>query len=347
MSWFHRLTGFHEADYASTRARLQVESQHLLSRVNGARHRIGRLETPSLGELRHRAAQHRSGERTTFGAITGDARRLHADPRFAGALFQVASQFNLLEMIHPGITPEDGVTRYEGDGTQGPACAIAAGAATIYRNYFAPVGGTPGQTAQRQIDTLSGIGEALSQALDRPVSSLWSMKNGYALCRRDGLAAIASHLRSLDPDGLDALRSRLAIGLHWDVDVTDVEADERPRVSQAFCSALPIAYSGLHDLSHDSWEPFARLILDACYEATLLAACDSVARGGSRTVLLTRVGGGVFGNRRPWIDAAIEHALGRVEHAGLDVRLVCFNGVDTDAEQLIRGWSRFFTAENR
>ena len=39
------------------------------------------------------------------------------------------------------MTPEHGVTRYQHDRTQGPACAIAAGAATIYRNYFAPVGG--------------------------------------------------------------------------------------------------------------------------------------------------------------------------------------------------------------
>jgi hypothetical protein len=65
------------------------------------------------------------------------------------ALFQVASQFNALEMVAPNITPEDGVTRYQHDRTQGPACAIAAGAATIYRNYFVPVAGGIGQTAAR------------------------------------------------------------------------------------------------------------------------------------------------------------------------------------------------------
>lgn len=339
MNWFHRLTGFDEANYATTCAKLHLDGEHLVSRVNGARLRIGRLETPTLAELRKRTTQRRSGERTTLAAMTGDARRLHAEARYAGALFQVASQFNLLEMIHPGVTPEDGVTRYESDGTQGPACAIAAGAATIYRNYFAPVGGVRGQTAQRQIDTLAGVGEALSAALGLPVASLWSMQNGYALCRRDGLDAIAAHLRSLDPEALDALRSRLAIGLHWDVQVTDGAAHDPPCVSQAFCSALPIAYSGLHEVSVDTWEPLARLVLDACYEATLLAACELAACSGSRTLLLTRVGGGVFGNPRPWIDAAIERALGCVEHAGLDVRLVCFNGVDADAERLIERWS--------
>jgi hypothetical protein len=86
---------------------------------------------------------------------------LHGAPEFAGALFQVASQFNLLEMIGPEVTPEDGVTRYYNDPTQCPACAIAAGAATLYRNYFLPVGGQIGQTRDRQIDCLADVGNAL------------------------------------------------------------------------------------------------------------------------------------------------------------------------------------------
>jgi len=71
--------------------------------------------------------------------VVGDVRRLHAAPEHACALFQVASQFNLLEMTAPHTTREDGVTRYKDDPTQGPACAIAAGAATMYRNYFVPI----------------------------------------------------------------------------------------------------------------------------------------------------------------------------------------------------------------
>ena len=47
------------------------------------------------------------------------------------ALFQVASQFNLLEMINPNITPEMGIDRYEFDRTQGPICAMSCGAETI------------------------------------------------------------------------------------------------------------------------------------------------------------------------------------------------------------------------
>jgi hypothetical protein len=99
-----------------------------------------------------------------------------------------------LEMTGPEVSPEDGATRYQHDPTQGPACAIAAGAATIYRNYFAPVDCRAGQTAERQFDGLADLGKALGVALNKPIESLWKMQNGYALCSRAGLDAIADHL---------------------------------------------------------------------------------------------------------------------------------------------------------
>jgi hypothetical protein len=34
--------------------------------------------------------------------------------------------------------PEHGVTVYAGDPTQGPACALACAAGSVYRNYFCP-----------------------------------------------------------------------------------------------------------------------------------------------------------------------------------------------------------------
>ena len=86
-------------------------------------------------------------------------------------------------MVGPDVTPEDGVTRYQHDHTQGPACAIAAGAATIWRNYFAPVAGGIGQTASRQLDGLAAVGQALSAGLGKAVADLW---HGYAMCDRAG-----------------------------------------------------------------------------------------------------------------------------------------------------------------
>ena len=335
MDWFERLTGFRETDYHATRDRLRVEGEHLVSLANGSRHGIGRLELPSLRELRRRVAGAAAAPRgTAVRNGVGDVRALHRAPEFQGAMFQVASQFNLLEMVSPGVSPEDGVTRYQHDATQGPACAIAAGAATVYRNYFAPVGDALGQTAARQLDALAPLGAALAGHLGRPVSSLWRMRNGYALGTPEGLDAIAALLRSAGESGRDALRAELCIGLHHDVEVTDAPGPCRPRVTQAFCSALPVAYS---PLAPRAWEPFARLVLEAAYEATLLAASARRLAGGSGTVLLTRLGGGAFGNDDAWTDDAIGRALRLVEAHGLDVRLVHRDRVPPAMRALERG----------
>jgi hypothetical protein len=251
----------------------------------------------------------------------GDARKMHGAPEYDGALFQVASQFNLLEMTSPSITPEHGVTRYEQDWTQGPACAIAAGAATIYRNYFAPVGSSIGQTRDRQLDGLADLGNALSDALRLPVRDLWTMQNGYALCTAGGLDAIAAYLGTLDHGGLDRLRGRLRVGAHRDVEVTDSSDGAGRHVSQVLCSALPVAYTSIDSRR---WAPFARFVLEAAYEATLLAAVDNARRGASDVVLLTQLGGGVFGNAESWIHDATRRALRMVSTANLDVRLVSY-----------------------
>jgi hypothetical protein len=316
--WFTRLTGFREGPYEVTRGLLRVEDDQLVSTVNGSRHGVGTLSLPTLTELRT-GTTFPAPQRSTVRCVTGEARAMHADPELEGALFQVASQFNLLEMTGPDLTPEDGVTRYASDRTQGPACAVAAGAATIYRNYFAPVGDESGQTRDRQINTLASVGETLSATLGRPVSDLWTMRNGYALCTRDGLKAVTRLLDNGTDVDRDELRGRFAIGLHRHVEVTDVREHEARRVSQAFCSALPVAYG---DGQPTEWEALACIVLEAAYEATLLAAVDESVAGGSNIVLLTRLGGGVFGNADAWIDDAIVRAIEIVQHAGLDIRLV-------------------------
>lgn len=322
MDWFERLTGFREAGYEATRERLEVDGCKLRSLINGRSFGIGELELVSLQSLRERvqAGSGVSG-RLRVRNVSGDVRSMHQLPENSGALFQVASQFNLLEMVSSSVTPEQGVTRYALDRTQGPACAIAAGAGTIYRNYFAPVGDRHGQTRDRQLNGLSDIGVALGNAIGQPTSALWAMRNGYALCSEEGLAAITSHLGTLNPAEVDALRSLLRIGVHRDVEVTDGDGSQRQLVSQAYCSALPVAYSRLPAAR---WQPFARLVLEAAYEATLCAAVLNARRGASNIVLLTRLGGGAFGNDDEWIDTAMHRALTMAAGSGLDVQLVSY-----------------------
>lgn len=70
------------------------------------------------------------------------------------------------------------------------------------------------------------------------------------------------------------------------------------------------------------WAPLANLVLEAAYEATLLAGVLNSQRGASDTVLLTRLGGGAFGNDEAWIHRAMQRALERIADVPLEVVLV-------------------------
>ncbi len=319
MSWFERLTGFKELDYETARSQMWVEGDRLHSKPSGSSFSIGKLEIISLAELRARCSQSKRRSTTTIQELVADVRDLHKNPFNTGALFQVASQFNLLEMVGPGVSPEDGVTRYESDRTQGPACAIAAGAATIYRNYFVPVGSGSGQTEKNQINTLADFEIGLSKHMGIIDKPLLPVQNGYALPTREALVSMRHFLSGLDETERDALRSQLKIGVHWDVEATETEIGSRHLVSQAFCSAMPIAYS---EYSYESWDPLGLLILEAAYEATLYAGVINGMRGVSNVVFLTSLGGGAFGNPSAWIQSAITRAVGLVQDQGLEIKLV-------------------------
>ena len=327
MAWFERLTGFREISPGHVRQNIAVRGPALVSRPNGRSMVFGRLETPSLGDLRERLRTiPPAGGRLTVREVVADVRALHSDVRNAGALFQAASQFNLLEMASPDVTPEQGVGIYEGDHTQGPACAVAAGAGTIYRNYFAPVSGQIGQSAGNQIDCLADLGGALGNAGNR----LWQMRNGYALASRAGLEELSERLASSSEAELDGLRSLLRIGLQWDTQVT-LEGCSHT-VSQAYCSALPIAYCG-HPAA--CWAPFARLVLEAAYEATLCTAILNARRAQSNRAFLTLLGGGAFGNETHWIMRSLERALTLCRDSNIEVAIVSHGASNGHVRQLV------------
>ena len=61
-------------------------------------------------------------------------------------------------MVGPGSRPEDGVNIYYKDHTQGPVCAMACPAATVYRNYFyGPSGKGQAGGSSKQINTAEGV----------------------------------------------------------------------------------------------------------------------------------------------------------------------------------------------
>jgi len=326
--WFESLVGFPETSPSDVRENLSIIGDKMVSSVNHRQMSHGKLTTPSLSELRStvESVQSVSG-RLQVSEIVADVQELHADPLNAGALFQVASQFNLLEMVAPSVVPEDGVGIYEHDYTQGPACAIACGAGTIYRNYFAPVDGGVGQSTDRQFDCLRDVGRVLGN----DNHELWRMQNGYAFATAEGLASINQHLNLISETDRDKIRSSLRIGLQEGTEVTI----RKPLhcVSQAYCSALPVAYSAC---SEELWASFAQLILEAAYEATLCAGVINAAATGNNQIFLTLLGGGAFGNHEDWILKAITRAMDLFRDIDLSVSVVSFGKSNRDVASLVR-----------
>ncbi|HKQ79134.1 MAG TPA: hypothetical protein VJ810_35895 [Blastocatellia bacterium] len=325
--WFEELTGFTEESPQQVRTNITVVGNALKSLVNGKVLICGELETPSLAELRERvrSSEYKVGQ-ISVREVVANVQHLHMEESNAGSLFQVASQFNLLEMVSPSETPERGVGIYENDRTQGPACAIAAGAGTIYRNYFVNVNGQTGQSESDQVDCLADIGAAMGNSENH----LWEMKNGYALATQSGLVEIGKRLRAAGEGELDKLRQLLRIGIQWNTQVT--LNNSKHLVSQVYCSALPVAYS-----YHPSnlWAEFARLILEGAYEATICTSILNSIKNGDNRVFLTLLGGGAFGNQSDWIIGGLQRALNLYRYADLDIAIVSYGSHNPYVQDLI------------
>ena len=314
--WFEKLMGFKEESPEQVRKHLELKGSTMSSLVNGKSYQHGQLEVSNLATLQNNNTlfENHKGAIKLCESI-GNVQDFHIDPKNAGALFQAASQFNLLEMVGPHVPPEWGVGIYENDRTQGPACAIACGAGTIYRNYFAAVNGKTGQTKLNQIDCLKEIGLALGNEKE----ALWEMENGYALATQDGLNAINKHIHSLTSTEYENLKAKLHVGIQWNAEVT--LSARAHQVSQIYCSALPVAYSNVRFIY---WEAFARLVLEATYEATFYAALLNLEKTGNNKLFLTLVGGGAFGNEENWILDAIEKSILKFQNVPLDVCFVSY-----------------------
>ena len=237
------------------------------------------------------------------------------DPTNAGAVFQAASQFNALEMTGPGVSPRRGVAIYVDDPTQGPKCALACPGGTVFRNYLVEHGSSRGQ-GDRQIDCLADVGAAVGNASHE----YWKMQNGYCLPSGAGsIKRLATRLEA-EPNLAEEAEAALRVGVHWD---TQARPPHQHLVCQVYASALPVAYAP--DARAADWEPFARLVLRAAYEATLaVGAIKAIGAGGGErvAVFLTSLGGGAFGNRREWIVDALKGALETHRDSPLDVTLV-------------------------
>lgn len=314
--WFQQLTGFKEKSSQQVRSNLTIEGDTFVSKVNGKRFTFGQLQIASLAQLKEQSpGREIFKDKIKVSEIVADARTLHDQAENSGALFQAASQFNLLEMVGPHIMPENGIDRYEEDYTQGPACAIACGAGTIYRNYFVELPSQVGQSRHLQIDCLDLIGEYL----ENDKYNYWTMRNGYAMFSKEGLLPLDHRIADLTPSEREVLKNKLKVGVQWNTEVTS--SLTKHKVSQIYCSALPVAYC---QIDPKYFESFSRIILEATYEATLFAALINFDKTNNDKVYLTLVGGSAFGNEESWILESMSQALGKFRNTPLDVQVVSY-----------------------
>ena len=87
MTWFENLTSIPETNGEQISRQLEVDGEWLISHANGQRWRAGRLETPTLAELRNRTNELENAPRghLVVDEVVADAESLLKDSDNAGA----------------------------------------------------------------------------------------------------------------------------------------------------------------------------------------------------------------------------------------------------------------------
>lgn len=262
----------------------------------------GRFACRSLRDLR-RSSPEGSG-RLSLWALTGGhavtdigALQAGAPP---GSLFQVASQFNCLES--PGAYLVR-VADYFYDPTQGPRASISAYPGTLLRHYRAP-----DRAGGHFVQDQPGPQLNLLHAVEAPVQS--GYLTSHDLARPKELAErLETDFDLLEVGVHEAVQ--VVLGGQWDGPVLP-----DTRIAQVFTSTLAAGGYGRIEPVHLE---ICKHLLRAAYLGTLLAAASL----RQRRVVLTLIGGGVFGNPLPLIWESIGWALEQVEpHLQQDLTVI-------------------------
>ena len=319
--WFEHLFGFRES-LAAVKENFVVEEKEdhveLTSKVNNRTFNVGTFavrnissfkDLPEVGGGKLNIIHGRGGRGCTR---LVDVLQAESEPEFDGATFLAASNFNCLEFVSGSQTAKDGVTGYVYDRTQGPFCVLATGPAVVYRNYFVKHDGVEGQL-EKDIELLANT----------PINAY--VKNGYPYIDREASDKLKEH----DWSNLD----QFMVGIHSNLEVTTtrggegfVDAPPGRIVHHVFGAALSYTYYCHTD---ETTLMIGEALLRAQYQATILAGWEHSlkfpGRAGSKRVVLTLLGGGVFGNSMEMIAEAIASCKDLIVKSGLEVYVVCFS----------------------
>jgi hypothetical protein len=331
----------------------------------------GQFEVLSLGDLRKNIDLNSELVRSVFNSgdgsgisvknLSDDVSNQHHKPRNKLATFQGASQFNCLEFASAHGSPENGVTCYAMDKTQGPCCAVTCSPGTVVRNYFAfdkhktrteafdflkPDAQCEGMTIaenlepnepqmkNRQLNCLDQI----DTLLQNNNTKYFTVKNGYTDSTNAKLIEFNKFMDET-PGILEKMANEFHSGIQFDTEVVapnfgnNIVFSEDPAhkilVTQVYNSAISVSYS---NASVFKWEKFAQFILDCAYEFSfyvgVLNALKHNGKDGSKKLYLTKLGGGVFGNQDEWIIKSIRKALKKFKTVGLEVYIVNYGAIE-------------------
>jgi hypothetical protein len=233
-----------------------------------------------------------------------DAWNMPNDPINAGTVFQAASNFNSLEQTSPDEIP-GAVKSYFGDNTQGPILSLGAHAATLWRRHVLGeiVPGDPRRPDARSADewskypaiTVKGSVPGVASTVRTTVGGWLDMTQAAydadwkASIVADEIAAVADAARFF---GCWQVR-----GCHSFVSVDGARKVgirlDPPKIHQVFSSAVDLQQMGRLDAGATAeYKAFSKAALLASYWNALKCA----QRIGASSVVLTLMGGGVFGN---------------------------------------------------
>ena len=334
-----------------------IDLENISFKINDKSFAVGDfscLPLPALKEKTQKLRAYNNTSKLTYQYIHGDISDIiHKITENDIVVVQAASQFNLLEMPSPEITPAKGIANYIMDNTQGPRVALSSPAGTLFRNYAVWNGTSQINT---QINTLIDVMKELGLTLSGNYDSngdgsapakigQYSYVNGYLYINPFSIQP-AINLPSFQKTMDDKLR----VGIQWN---TPSIHNPNIKLCQVYSSGLPLGgYLSLtdrgymidgidgviDDMNIDKFikvmkneyypliKPFAIALFASTFKCTLQAGVIHALRHGkeSCTVYLTAVGGGVFGNPHEWIKEGLLIALEEFKNFSLNVKMVWF-----------------------
>jgi len=292
-SWMGWYLGATEAEMISSRSKF-FDNMELVHAQTGRRWPVGNFEYPTVAELTRRISD------VIVGDVQRDVVRLTVvDSVDVGslqaslltsdcAMVQIASNFNCLEVPSRVSPPHSGrlVTKYAVDKTQGPAASFGVPAASIYRAHYV-------------FHSVEKPQEAWGQTSDCQVELLDNVDAYFGRCV-NGKLTLNGDEQIIDDSVVADVSKDIRVGIHSDAQVVFgrsspgrllVLPEPFQLVDQVLSASVALPSPGKAQ-SDVQLNMIMRTALRACYDGAYAAA---IARK-RKLLLLTLVGGGVFGN---------------------------------------------------